>query len=79
MKLATLHQILIVSMIALCGVFSLRCAWLFRVQGDSTQLGLAAVSLLVGLAAAAYLRVFRAKRALAGPAEQPAAGLEESA
>jgi len=79
MKLATLHQILIVSMIALCGVFALRSVWLFRVQGDNTQLGLTGASLLVGLAAAAYLRAFRAKRALAGPVEQPAAGLEESA
>lgn len=79
MKLATLHQILIVSMIALCGVFALRCVWLFRVQGDMTQLGLMAVSLLVGLAAVAYLRVFRAKRALAGPTGPTGAGLEESA
>ena len=61
MKLSTVHQILISTMIAMFVVFTLRSAWEYQRNGDSQQLLLAAVGMVLGVGASLYLRSFRKK------------------
>ena len=61
MKLSTVHQVLISTMIAMFVVFTLRSAWEYQRNGDAQQLLLAAVGMVLGLGASFYLRLFRKK------------------
>ena len=61
MELLVAHQVLIASAIALAAIFGARSAVIFGREGGGSNLGLAAVSLLVAVALALYFRTVRAR------------------
>ena len=61
MRLIVVHQIFIISAIALAALFGLRAAILFARGEGTLNLGLAIASAAVGCALAVYLRSVRAK------------------
>jgi hypothetical protein len=61
MQLLAAHQILIASAIALAALFGLRSLILFSRGGGGAELALAAASIVVTAALAAYFRKLRAR------------------